>query len=130
MDIRLSSRKEQKMKLYDLMQVCEDGTEITVTDKDYDMECYFYSGSGGDLWEDSLNRLAKLLDIIEIKYNFSVVTNISELIEKNIKALEKAKLFIDCDIDSIMYDMDNILAGNVSEKWLVKFVDALERKGD
>ena len=114
------------MKLYDLMQVCEDGTEITVTDKDYDMECYFYSGSGGDLWDDSLNRLAKLLDIIEIKYNFVVVTNISELIEENIKALEKADLFIDCDIDSIMDDIDNILAGNVSEKWLDRFVKALE----
>ena len=126
MDTRLSSRKEQEMKLYDLMQVCEDGTEITVTDKDYYMECYFYSGTGGDVWDDSLIELAKMLDIIEIKSNFAVVTNMSEMIENNIYALEKSDLFKECDVDSIMEDMDNILAGYVSESWLEKFVKVLK----
>lgn len=114
------------MKLYDLMQVCEEGTEITVTDKDYYMECYFYSGTGGDDWDDSLLELAKLLDIIEIKYNFAVVTNMSELIENNINALEKSDLFKECDVDSIMEDMDNILAGYVSERWMQNFVKVLK----
>lgn len=114
------------MKLYDLMQVCEEGTEITVTDKDYYMECYFYSGAGGDVWDDSLIELAKLLDIIEVKHNFVVETNISELIENNIEALEKSDLFKECDVDSIMEDMDNILAGYVSESWMQKFVKVLK----
>lgn len=114
------------MKLYDLMQVCEDGTEITVTDKDYDMECYFYSGEATDSWDKSLQELAKRLDIIEIKNNFVVETNMSELIENNIEALEKSDLFKECDVDSIMEDMDNILAGYVSEKWMQKFVKVLK----
>lgn len=114
------------MKLYDLMQVCEDGTEITVTDKDYYMECYFYSGEATDSWDKSLQELAKRLDIIEIKNNFVVETNMSELIEKNIDALEKADLFKECDVDSIMEDMDNILAGYVSERWMQNFVKVLK----
>lgn len=114
------------MKLYDLMQVCEDGTEITVTDKDYYMESYFYSGAGGDLWDDAMERLAKLLDIIEIKNDFTVETNLSELIENKIDELEKADLFIECDIDAIMEDIENILAGNVTERWLDRFVKVLE----
>lgn len=35
-------------------------------------------------------------------------------------------LFYACDTDSIMDDMENILAGCVQESWMSKFVDALE----
>lgn len=35
-------------------------------------------------------------------------------------------LFYVCDTDSIMDDMENILAGCVHESWMSKFVDALE----
>ena len=108
------------------MRTCEKGTEITVVDKDYYMECYFYSGEATDSWDKSLQELAKMLDIIEIKNNFVVETNMSELIEKNINALEKADLFKECDVDSIMEDMDNILAGYVSERWMQNFVKVLK----
>ncbi len=114
------------MKLYDLLEVCEDGCEIVVLDENYDVETYFYSGTGGDLWDEAMLRLAKLLDIKEIKYTLAVEVNLSEIIENKIEELKKADLFIECDIDSIMDDIDNILAGNVSEKWLDRFVKVLE----
>lgn len=118
------------MKLYDLLEVCEDGCEIVVLDENYDTETYFYSGTGGDLWDEAMLRLAKLLDIIEIKYTLAVEVNLSEIIENKIEELKKADLFIECDIDSIMDDIDNILAGNVSEKWLDRFVKVLEGEQD
>lgn len=118
------------MKLYDLLEVCEDGCEIVVLDENYDVETYFYSGTGGDLWDEAMLRLAKLLDITNIKYTLAVEVNLSEIIENKIDELEKADLFIECDIDSIMDDIDNILAGNVSEKWLDRFVKVLEGEQD
>jgi hypothetical protein len=30
------------MKLFDYLKKCEDGTEVTVSDKIYDTETYFY----------------------------------------------------------------------------------------
>ena len=118
------------MKLYDLLEVCEDGCEIVVLDENYDVETYFYSGTGGDLWDEAMLRLAKLLDIVNIKYTLAVEVNLSEIIENKIDELEKADLFIECDIDSIMDDIDSILAGNVSEKWLDRFVKVLEGEQD
>lgn len=118
------------MKLYDLLEVCEDGCEIVVLDENYDVETYFYSGTGGDLWDEAMLRLAKLLDIVNIKYTLAVEVNLSEIIVNKIEELKKADLFIECDIDSIMDDIDNILAGNVSEKWLDRFVKVLEGEQD
>ena len=118
------------MKLYDLLEVCEDGCEIVVLDENYDVETYFYSGTGGDLWDEAMLRLAKLLDIVNIKYTLAVEVNLSEIIKNKIEELKKADLFIECDIDSIMDDIDNILAGNVSEKWLDRFVKVLEGEQD
>ena len=51
----------------------------------------------------------------------------SELIERNIEALDKADLFNDCDVDSIMEDMERILAGYVIESWLTEFVEVLKK---
>ena len=52
--------------------------------------------------------------------------NLSEVIESHIDNLKKEDLFNDCDIDAIMYDMDYIIAGYVSENWMIKFVNALK----
>ena len=49
-----------------------------------------------------------------------------DLIERNLSNLDFLDLFIDCDIDLIMDDIENILAGNVSERWLKNFVNALK----
>lgn len=40
--------------------------------------------------------------------------------------LEKSDLFTDCDIDIIMAEIESDIAGNVSEKWMQKFVSALK----
>ena len=101
--------------------------EVTVWDKDYDMETYFYKTDGKDKWDKAMNDLAKLLTISRFSKD-GLVVNLAEVIEKKLPQLEKADLFIVCKIDWIMNDIDNILAGNVSENWLEKFVEALRKE--
>ena len=113
------------MKLYDYIKLMPEGEELTVWDKDYDMETYFYGGKPDDKWDKVMFDLSKLLTIEEIRNN-GVTVNLSEIIENKLENLNKADLFIRCDIDSIMDDIDNILAGNVSENWMEQFVAALK----
>ena len=113
------------MKLYEYLDLMPEGEELTVWDKDYDMETYFYGGKPDDKWDKAMSDLSKLLTIEEIK-NDGVTVNLSDIIESKIDKLDKANLFIECDIDSIMDDIDNILAGNVSEEWMEEFVVALK----
>ena len=112
------------MKLYDYLVTLEEGTELTVWDKEYDIESYFYNDEADDDWQTSMLELAKLLDVIEVK-EYGVVVNLSEVIEKKLNELKEADLFIKCNIDSIMNDIQNILAGYVSEEWFKEFVDVL-----
>lgn len=112
------------MKLYDYISLMPEGEELTVWDKDYDMETYFYGGEPEDEWDKAMSDLSKLLTVEEIKNN-GVTVNLSEIIESKTDKLDKANLFIECDIDSIMDDIDNILAGNVSKEWMEEFVVAL-----
>lgn len=115
------------MKLYDYLKLMPEGQELTVWDKDYDMETYFYSNKDKkDRWQNSMIELSKLLTITEIRKN-GVIVNLSDIIDKNISKLEEADLFIYCNIDSIMDDIDNILAGNVSEDWMENFVLVLKK---
>lgn len=113
------------MKLYEYLNSMPDGDELTVWDKEYDMETYFYSGKPSDRWDKAMSDLSKLLTVEETRSN-GVVVNLSKVIESKIEKLKKAELFIRCDIDSIMYDIDNILAGYVSEEWMERFVGALK----
>ena len=113
------------MKLYEYLDLMSEGEELTVWDKDYDMETYFYGGKPDDKWDKAMSDLSKLLTIEEIRNN-GVTVNLSEIIENKLENLNKADLFIRCDIDSIMDDIDNILAGNVSENWMEQFVAALK----
>ena len=73
------------------------------------------------------NDLAKLLTISRFSKD-GLVVNLAEIIEKKIPQLKEADLFIVCKIEPIMNDIDNILAGCVSESWLEKFVEALSKK--
>ncbi len=121
------------MKLYELLEE-NPGEEITVWDENYDLECYFYGGviddKGNDEWDTAMYQLAKKLEVVstEIKDNRTIATvNLSQIVENNLDGLEKADLFINCDIDDIMENMANILSGNVSENWLTDFVEALTR---
>ena len=116
------------MKLYDYLLLMEYGDELTVWDKEYDVEIYFYNDFDiEDSWSNSMMELSKLLTIDTIHPN-GVTVNLSEIIENNIEELKKSNLFIRCNIDSIMYDIDNIISGNVSEKWMEKFVSILKRR--
>ena len=113
------------MTLYDYLNLMPEGEELTVWDKDYDMETYFYGGKPDDAWDKAMSDLSQLLTITEIRNN-GVTVNLSEIIENKLESLGKVDLFIRCDIDSIMDDIDNILAGYVSESWMQKFVTALK----
>lgn len=116
------------MTLYEYLSLMGEGEELTVWDKDYDMETYFYSDrpdDEDDNWSRSAWKLSEKLSITKISTN-GVIVNLSDVIEKNIDKLKEMDLFIDCDIDSIMEDIHNILAGNVSKEWMEKFVVTLE----
>ena len=118
------------MKLYDYLVTLEEGTELTVWDEDYDIESYFYNDEPEDEdddWQTSMLELAKLLDVTEVKER-GVIVNLSEVIEKKLNELKEADLFIKCNIDSIMNDIQNILAGYVSEEWFKEFVNVLGGK--
>lgn len=108
------------MMLYDVLP--KNGDEITVWDKTYDMETYFCYTNNGDAWDNAMMDLAKLLNVVEERPN-GVVVDFTGLIEP--KTGDLSDLFIDNDIDAIMDGLDLILAGNVSEKWLIKFVEIL-----
>ena len=114
------------MKLYDYLTTLEEVTELTVWDTDYDMESYFYNDEADDDWQTSMLELAKLLDVTEIKER-GVIINLSEVIENKLNELKEANLFRRCTVDSIMNDMENILAGYVNEGWFKKFVDVLKK---
>ena len=112
------------MTLYDYIK--QSGNwENTVWDKDYDIEVYFYKNDYNlDSWDKSMEKFSKLLIVDNIS-NGGVTVNMSELIESKMENLKKAKLFIRCDIDSIMDDIESIISGYISESWMEKFVDAL-----
>ena len=114
------------MTLYEYLEQTTDW-EVTVWDKDYDLETYFYKTDGKDKWDKAMNDLAKLLTISQFSKD-GLVVNLAEIIEKKIPQLKEADLFIACKIDPIMNDIDNILAGCVSEGWLEKFVGALSKE--
>lgn len=125
------------MTLYELLTFVPDGDEVTVTDMDYSIETYFYGIGveyGGvvgtdncfDSWDKSMIELSKLLSVEQIMGDGTVTVNLAEIIEKNIEKLNKADLFIKNDIDDIIDDIESILAGNVSEKWMEKFVETLK----
>lgn len=112
------------MTLHDYLSLMPDGEELTVWDRDYDIETYFYSGKYKDKWDKSIMELSKLLTVTRITTD-GITVNLAEIIEKNIAKLKEADLFIYCDIVSIMDDIDNILAGYVSEEWLEEFVNTM-----
>ena len=114
------------MTLYEYLEQTTDW-EVTVWDKDYDIETYFYKTNGKDKWDKAMNDLAKLLTISMFSKD-GLVVNLTEVIEKKIPQLKDANLFIVCKIEPIMCDIDRILAGNVSENWLERFVEVLSKK--
>ena len=114
------------MTLYDYLSLMEDGYEMTVWDDDYDIEVYFYNTTNvEDLWDKSMVELSKLLEVKKVCTN-GVIVNLSKVIESHLEDLNKADLFIECDIDLIMNDIEAIISGNVSEEWMENFVNVLK----
>lgn len=113
------------MKLYEYLNLMSEDEELTVWDKDYDIETYFYNSKPDNKWDKAMSDLSKLLTIEEIGRS-GVTVNLSEIIENKIDMLDKTNLFIRCDIDSIMDDIGNIFSGYVSEDWMEQFVTALK----
>lgn len=110
------------MKLYDYLSLMPEGNELTVWDKDYDIETYFYSDrpDSDDRWGKSMWKLTEILDIAQINEN-GVIVNLADVIKRNIDKF--SELFESRDIDDIMEDIPNIFAGNVSEDWMDQFID-------
>jgi hypothetical protein len=111
------------MTLADYLKQTDEGTEVTVWDNDYDTEFYFYN-QDLDLWDAIMWKLADKLTVVTVNGG-GVVVDLAGLIERNLPNIEAADLFYSADIDDIMDDMMDILAGGVSEEWLVKFVNCL-----
>lgn len=111
------------MKFSDYMKLVSDGEEITVFDKEYDIEIYFYGGYDTG-WQDLMLSLADLLKVTKITSN-GITVNLSDVIEKHIDKLEKEDLFEDYDIEIIMSEMNNIISGAVSESWMKRFIECL-----
>lgn len=115
------------MTLYDYLILTLEDAEVTVWDKDYDIETYFYNDQDEDnRWQISMLELAKLLTVTKIWKN-GIEVDLSDLINRNINNLKESELFNHCDIDSIMNDIEYIISGNVSEEWIEKFVNVLKK---
>ena len=116
------------MTLYEYLKLTEEGTEVTVWDTDYDIESYFYNDEDDeDKWQTAMLNLAKKLKVTEVNKR-GVEVNLSKLIERNIDRLKEIDLFYICTTDWIMYSIESILSGNVSEEWLEKFVNTLDKE--
>lgn len=102
-----------------------DEEEITVTDECFDIETYFYLFDYDDRWSKAMNDLAEMLTVKEINHGTAIV-NLSEVIENNLQNLNKADLFTKCSLNAVMGSIESIIAGNVSEQWFERFVNALE----
>lgn len=114
------------MTLYEYLILTVENAEVTVWDKDYDIETYFYNDHDEDnRWQISMLELAKLLRVTKIWKN-GIEVNLADLINRNINNLKESELFIHCDIDSIMNDIERIISGNVSEEWMERFVNVLK----
>lgn len=113
------------MTLFDYIASTPEGEEITVWDSVYDMETYFYNQEN-DAWDKAMLDLAKKLNVIEISSN-GVTVDLYDLISRNIDDIRDSALFYDpdLDVDEVMDNMEDILAGNVSEFWFESFVDFL-----
>lgn len=116
------------MTLYDYLILTLENAEVTVWDKDYNIEIYFYNDQDEDnRWQISMLELAKLLTVTKI-WKTGIEVDLSDLINRNINNLKESELFNHCDIDSVMNDIEYIISGNVSEEWIETFVNIL--KGD
>ena len=113
------------MTLYEYVSKQGRGAEITVLDKNYDVEVYFYNDEVDDSWSQSMQDLSKALNVIEECHLCAVVVDFSGLIKRKLPVLQKAELFTTCTVDAIMGSLNFIISGYVSEERFANFVSVL-----
>lgn len=116
------------MTLFEFIRKHQDIDELTVWDKDYDIEIYFYPDcvNPADEWDEAMREIAKKLTIVAEDWNKGVTVNLSEVIKGNLNNGAFEDLFIYNNLESIMADIENIFAGYVSEKWMLDFARSLK----
>lgn len=115
------------MTLYEFMLTHQDIYELTVWDKDYDMEIYFYPDciNSSVKWDKAMCEIAKKLTVIDESKDECITVNLSEVVERSLNG-ELRNLFCYNDIDCIMMEMGGIFAGYATEKWMVDFARSLK----
>ena len=119
------------MTLYEFMLTHQDVYELTVWDKDYDVEIYYYPNfvNPSNEWDEAMCKIAKKLTVVTGYWGWDkggVTANLSEVIERNLNNGVFEDLFIENDLNSIMRDINAIFAGYVSEKWMNDFAKSLK----
>lgn len=113
------------MTLYEYITLNPEGAEITIFDDTYDIETYFYNDINDDFeWQLAMMKIAGKLTVIGFRDN-GVIVDLTEVIKRNINNGKFKDLFIRNNVDAIMYDIENIFAGCVSDNWLSEFADSL-----
>lgn len=126
-------KNHKSATLYEYMMKHSDEFEFTVFDTDYDIETYFYNPSdpeNPDEWETAMLEIAKLLPInnsVEPDID-EIIVDLGQLIMCHLETIKKTDLFSTNNIDEIVESMPSILAGNVSQEWMNKFIDVLKEK--
>lgn len=116
------------MTLYDYIKQHSTIDELTVWDKDYEMEIYFYPDciNPDNEWDKAMEIIVKKLNVVKRNSKGCVTVNLSEVIERNIHNGQFDGLFKRNDIDAIMADIQNIFAGYVSDSWMMEFANSLK----
>ena len=104
--------------------IAKTNSDISTTMANIATEIIFYD-EPEDLWDQAMWRLAEVLEVISVEKQ-SVIINLTEVIERNLKALKDADLFICCTVNAIMSDMPAIISGYVSEEWFDEFTKCLK----
>ena len=114
------------MTLYECLKSRPSGSEITVLDKEYDMESYFYNNKPEDKWDMAMEDLSKLIHVTNVIKNNVVEVDFSGLIEKKLDNIKRTGVFFRCTLNHVMECLPDMISGYVSEECLVKFVEALK----
>lgn len=108
-----------------LIELLKEDQEWTCWDDTYDGEFYMEKLEEDDDYNKAMMAFARCVDIADITPN-GLVLKVTELIERNLEREEFRKLFIDPDIDEVMYDWDNIMAGYAAVSWYAKFAELIQ----
>ena len=114
------------MTLHEYIKSRPSGAEVTVLDKEYDMESYFYNDKPEDKWDMAIEDLSKLVSVTQVVRDNVVEVDFSGLIEKNLDNIKKTGLFFRCTLNHVMGCLPDMISGYISEEWFVKFVEALK----